>query len=76
MRELIEKLADIEHQRWSDWHKHCRKNWTPENIARWDRQAETPYGQLSINEQDSDKREVNRYLPTVIEYLNPPRPAG
>ena len=62
---LIDRLAAIEHDRWSDWHKHCRERWTPENIARWNRQADTPYEELSESEKASDRREVMRYWPML-----------
>lgn len=59
---LIEKLAAIEHARWSRWHVHCKKNWTPENVSRWDRQARTSYEDLSETEKESDRREVREYF--------------
>ncbi len=64
---LIEKLAAIEHKRWARWHKYCRTNWTPENIARWDRQAETPYSDLSESEKESDRKEVREYFDIVFQ---------
>jgi len=63
--ELMEELAAIEHERWSKWHKWVRANWTGENIARWDRQSETPYSALSESEKESDRREVRSYLPLL-----------
>lgn len=65
--ELVEKLADIEHQRWADWHKWCRNNWTPERIERWDRQARTPYAELNEEDKEKDRREVMRYLPLILQ---------
>lgn len=62
---LLEKCADIEHERWSKWHRHMRDKWTPENIARWDKQAATPYAKLSEIEKESDRREVRSYLPLL-----------
>lgn len=63
--DLMEKLADIEHDRWSRWHSYARHNWTPENIARWDRQANTAYKNLSDKEKESDRREVRSYYPII-----------
>ena len=67
--ELFEKLAEIEHQRWSDWqswcHKILRENCpSPELekvLERWDKQIATPYSELSEQEKDSDRDQVMRY---------------
>lgn len=66
---LIEQLADIEHQRWSDWHNYARKNWTLNNIDRWDLQAKTPYSKLSNKEKQSDREQVYRYLPILKQEI-------
>ena len=60
-QEVKEKLAAIEHERWSDWHRYSRLMATPKNIERWDRQAEIPYIALSREEQLSDLEQVDRY---------------
>lgn len=64
-KDLIEKLAAIEHERWSRWHKHARKNWTSDRVERWDRQAETTYGNLSESEKELDRHEVMEYWPLI-----------
>ena len=62
VEEIVEKLADIEHQRWADWQEWCHKV-LRENIEelglekileRWDRQIATPYSELSEEEKQSD----------------------
>ena len=71
--ELFEKLADIEHQRWSDWQKYCHKilrehylSFMVESVLeRWDRQIATPYKDLS--EKDSDREQVMRYWHLIIK---------
>lgn len=71
--ELIEKLAAIEHERWADWQRWCHKvlrgnNPSPEQgdiLERWDRQIETPYSELSEAEKESDREQVQRYLPLI-----------
>jgi len=53
--ELLEALAELEHDQWAHWTKHFLGNLTPENIERWRRQAETPYSELSESEKDADR---------------------
>ena len=72
--ELFEKLADIEHQRWSDWQKYmhslCERIPTEngdaliisaESVKQWERQIETDYINLTDKEKDSDRDQVMRY---------------
>lgn len=69
---LIELLADYEHDRWSRWQKYlfdkCIKNddgslTIPKQLVdRWSRQINTNYGNLSAEEQSSDKKEADRIL--------------
>lgn len=74
---LREALAAIEHERWSDWqawcHKILRENCpSPELekvLERWDKQIATPYAELSEQEKNSDREQVDRYLPTLATYL-------
>lgn len=79
---LRERLADLEHARWSRWQAHlhskCRINQDgsltipAELVERWERQIATPYAMLSEREKDSDRREVDQYLPMVKEALAVP----
>lgn len=67
-QELIEKIADFEHDRWSRWQKHlfskCIKNndgsYTipKEYVDRWERQMNMEYADLSEEEKESDRREA------------------
>ena len=83
LNNLIEKLADIEHQRWSDWMEYmfsCAIISGDDNIKirtlgfptgqyeNWKRQIDTPYLELSEKEKESDREQVRRYLP-IIENL-------
>jgi hypothetical protein len=75
----VERLAAIEHDRWASWqryvHDHCHRLddgslVIPADLAaRWEVQIQTPYAELSEQEKDSDREQVQRYLPTVIEAL-------
>lgn len=78
--EFIERLAALEHERWCHWQRYMHSKCIPQGndgsllipaelVARWSRQIETPYSELSEQERDSDREQVRRYLPLVIEYL-------
>ena len=69
---LRERLAALCHEQWSGWMRHlfskCAMgedgaciipDWAEE---RWRRQMSTPYADLSPTEQDSDRREADRFL--------------
>lgn len=76
---VFEKLAAVEHERWAHWqryvHNHCERRpdgslVIPPDLARqWSAQIETPYSDLSDAEKDSDREQVRRYLPVIIEAL-------
>jgi hypothetical protein len=75
----VERLAAIEHDRWASWqryvHDHCQRLdgealVIPADLAaRWEVQIRTPYAELSEQEKESDREQVQRYLPTIIEAL-------
>lgn len=77
--QTIERLAAIEHERWAHWqrylHGQCERREDgaliiPADLAdRWARQVKTPYSQLSEQEKESDKEQVHKYLPTVMDVL-------
>jgi hypothetical protein len=52
---LREELAALEHEQWAHWTKYMLDNLTEENIARWRKQIDTPYSELSEKEKDSDR---------------------
>ena len=76
-KELREKLANIEHQRWADWQRWCHKVLrencpSPELekvLERWDKQIVTKYKDLSEKEKDSDRKQVDRYWPLIEKAL-------
>lgn len=73
---LIEELAAIEHERWAHWqrylHSKCLKNQDgslvipAELVARWDKQMNTDYAHLTQNEKQSDREQVEKYLPLLL----------
>ena len=76
---LIERLAAIEHERWSHWQWHLHEQCTPgadgsltipaDLVRRWTAQINTPYAQLTEHEKDSDREQVERYLPVIMAAL-------
>jgi len=68
MSKLIEDLAALEHDRWSRWESHRAQASNPENEARWKRQRETPYSELSEAEKESDRKEVRETLAVLKRY--------
>jgi hypothetical protein len=71
-KETFEKLAAIEHARWARWQAYvfskgsfdaCGQFTLPVDlVARWHRQIETDYTNLSESEKESDRKEVHEYL--------------
>jgi hypothetical protein len=77
---LMEQLADIEHERWSKWqaymhskcveHENGKGEWVcfpAELYARWERQINTPYAELSEAEKESDREQVRPYLKLITD---------
>ena len=72
----VDRLAAVEHERWAHWqrylHDQCERRddgslvIPAELVFRWEQQIRTPYADLSPVEQESDREQVRRYLPTVI----------
>jgi hypothetical protein len=77
--DMIEVLASIEHDRWSMWQKYlhgkCERRddgslVIPSGLAaRWERQAETPYSELSDQEKESDRVQVYDYWSYVRAFF-------
>ena len=63
--ELLEKLADLEHQQWIHWTKYMLDNMSDENINRWKQQIETPYSELSEKEKESDREWAEKVLKII-----------
>jgi len=74
--ELREALASIEHEQWQHWTAYMLDNLTPENIARWRRQCDTPYDALSEREKDSDREWADKVLVLVRAYAAQCQPKG
>ena len=73
----VEVLADCEHASWARWHKYvgeCADGlpngpWTLAfyHVNHWNRQANTDYADLSEQEKESDRKEVQLALDAIRE---------
>jgi hypothetical protein len=76
---LVDELAALEHQRWAHWQEyvHEKGERRPDGslvlpadlVARWQRQIDTPYEDLTNEEKDSDREQVQKYLPILKRWL-------
>ena len=76
---FVDRLAAVEHERWAHWqqylHDQCQRAEDgslvipAELAARWSTQIATPFTQLSETERESDRDQVRRYLPLIIDAL-------
>ena len=77
--ELVEILADIEHERWNGWqeylHSKCNKN--PDGsltipsgyVKNLERLINTPYSDLIEKEKESDREEARKNLKAIKQHL-------
>ena len=80
LHDIIDELADIEHDRWAHWqrymHSKCERRGDgalvipPDFVRHWERQIVTPYCELSEKEKESDREQVRKYLPTIVNALS------
>ncbi len=82
LTELRDSLAAIEHDRWGHWQRYMHTRChaaageagslviPADLVEQWTRQADTAFAELSPKEQDSDREQVDRYLPLLIERLS------
>lgn len=78
---LRDELAAIEHDRWGHWQRYMHSQCLPDKsrpgslvipaelVTRWEQQSNTHFSDLTAKEQDSDREQVDRYLPLLIERL-------
>lgn len=81
--ELIERLADIEHQRWAGWQEYLHSKagpdpthsgqgallLMPEDVAHWKRLIATDYADLPEHSKQADRDEVMKYWPLFVEFV-------
>lgn len=83
--EIIDKLAAIEHERWSHWQEYMFDcaiksgddnigirtfSWPTAQVERWNEQMETEYECLTEEEKQSDRDQVMRYWPLIEKFLD------
>lgn len=78
--EIIDRLANIEHERWAHWQRyvHSKCDQLPDGslvippslVTQWERQIATPYCELSEKEKESDREQVRKFLPTIVNALS------
>lgn len=76
---VVEKLAAVEHERWSHWQSYVHDQGVilddgsllipSDLVARWQGQIDRAYEDLSELEKESDREQVKRYLPIIVEAL-------
>lgn len=72
---LVDELASIEHDRWAHWQRYMHSKGIrqldggllipQELVSQWERQIATPFANLSEKEKDSDREQVQKYLPVI-----------
>lgn len=67
MPELIEALADLEHEQWIEWSKSLAQNedLSPERVARWEK-LWIPYALLTEEQKEQDRV----YARKALDLLN------
>lgn len=77
---MKDTLATLEHERWSHWQQymHSKASKQPDGsmivpaelVERWERQMSTDFDELSESEKDSDRKQVDRYIPVIARGLS------
>jgi len=66
--ELLEKLAELEHEQWQHWMVYMLNNLTPKNIERWKWQVNTPYNMLTEAEKESDRIWARKMITEILRH--------
>lgn len=73
---LLEKLATLEHDRWSGWMKYQFEVWGDAKVAWWKDLMNTPYFSLSEYSKESDRKEARKSLEVIKKALTESKRAG
>lgn len=76
---IIEALADAEHEGWAHWQRYLHSVCIPnpdgsltipaDKVERWTRQIETPYADLTEREKESDREQVRKIFPILNDLI-------
>jgi hypothetical protein len=79
LEDFIETLAAVEHEPWSHWQRYMHEKGVrqpdgslliPADLfERWQKQIETPYPELTDKEKESDREQVRKYIPLIMQAL-------
>lgn len=68
-------IGELAHDQWAHWMKYLfsQGQFNPDGtwtmpawaVDRWTRQMQTPYAELSESEQESDRKEADKFLEVV-----------
>lgn len=73
--ELVELVAEQSHKSWSGWARWMAEKWHETHgggepfQARWQRQCNTPYAELSETEKESDRIEARALLAVISRFM-------
>jgi hypothetical protein len=78
--EVLEAIAAVEHERWSHWQKFLHSKCTQNSdgsltipageAAKWTRQMQTMYADLTEAEKESDREQAREYLAVLQRMLS------
>lgn len=66
LKNLLEKLAEIEHEQWMHWANSVKGEVSPERAKRWESYMK-PYSELSEEVKDMDRKWAKKALISIIE---------
>ena len=77
---LLETFASVEHERWSHWQRYLHSKCVPQGndgallipaefVKCWEKQFATPYSELTNEEKESDREQVRKYLPLIVDAI-------
>ena len=67
---ILEKLSEIEHDRWSGQAKTALTDMTDERRERWGRLVNIPYCELSEEMKALDRMQVDEYWPIIAKAIH------
>jgi hypothetical protein len=80
--DLTEELASIEYKRRSHWQRYLHSNGVAQPdgslllpadlVNKWERLIATKYENLTEEEKESDREQVEKYLPLLRSFLTQP----